>query len=327
VLRTLGPSPRAFIDPSGAPAFGSYAGPLPAVDLGRPGFGARFARRKRWVYLALSTEEVWLSLAIVRTGYAATAFAFVYDLAGAMLFERTALLPAPLARVGDDFHAPGVIARFASGATRLSLRRGPLGVEVDVRFGDLSVDAVLSERGAPPSVSAIAPLGEGLLDATEKRALLPVKGRARCGSRELSLDGALGGYDYTHGLLPRHTRWRWAFGMGRAKGGERLGFNVVSGFVGALECAAFLGDTVAPLGEAHIDFEEVSPMKPWRVVGEGYELTFAPGALHAETRDLVLVRSRFVQPVGTFQGTIRVHDRELVVDGLPGVVEDQDVLW
>ena len=48
--------------------------------------------------------------------------------------------------------------------------------------------------------------------------------------------------------------------------------------------------------------------------GEGIDLRFEVGAVHAQNTNLVVVRSRFLQPVGTFHGTIGGQD----VDGLPG---------
>jgi hypothetical protein len=328
-IRTLAAAPPSFLTAGGAgPAFGAYVGPLPAVDLGSLGLRDRVARRKRWVYVALATEGVWLSVAIVRTGYAATAFAFAYDLLGQrMMLDRTALGPAPVARVGDDFHAPGEIARFAMGKTTLALTRRGGVLDLHVRMRDLEIDAAIEETSCPPAITAIANLGPGLVNGTEKRALLAVSGRARSGNREVILDGATAGYDYTHGLLPRHTKWRWAFGLGKTKAGEPFGLNLAEGFVGEAECAAFVSGQVVPLAEPRFEFDGAQPLRQWRVVGEGIDLAFEPGGMHAQKTNLGVVKSRFVQPVGIFTGTVRVGDRDLYVEGLPGVVEDQDCLW
>ena len=331
-MRVLGPAPSAFVDErTGQPNFGAYAGPMPRVELGAIGLRDRIARRKRWVYGAITTNDVWISFAVVRTGYAATVFAFAYDLVGKrMLVDRTALGPTTAARVADDFHAQGEIAYFHFGKPRVALsRRGPT-LDLHLRLGELEVDASIDESAGPTAISAIARVGEpgeGLVNATEKRALLGVKGRARCGARELTLDGGSAGYDYTHGLLPRRTSWRWGFGQGRSVGGEPFAFNVVQGFVGEAECAAFVGRDVVPLAEPTFQFDVDNPGKPWRLKGPGIDLVFAPGAVHSQLTKLLVVRSRFVQPVGAFSGTLRVAGRDIQVAGLPGVVEDQDVLW
>ena len=66
---------------------------------------------------------------------------------------------------------------------------------------------------------------------------------------------------------------------------------------------------------------------PWRLAGEGIDLTFEPGAVLRAAYEPRLVRSRFLQPVGTFRGTLRLGGQDVRVADLPGVVEDQDVLW
>jgi hypothetical protein len=326
-MRTLAPAPASFLDVSGEPAFGSYAGKLPPVALGPLGLRDRVARQKRWVYVAIATDEMWFSLAIVRTGYAATAFAFAYDRAGKrMMVDRTMLAPALAARVSDDFHASGEVARFAMGKTTLAMTRRATTLDLLVRMRDLEIDAAIDETSGAAPIAAIARVGERLVNATEKRALLSLRGRARLGNREIALDNGVAGYDYTHGLLPRHTKWRWAFALGKAEG-EPFGFNVVQGFVGEAECAAFVGKDVVPMAEPRFEFDANDPMRPWHLRGDGIDLAFEPGAVHAQKTNLVVVKSRFVQPVGLFTGTVRLRGREMRVAGLPGVVEDQDVLW
>lgn len=326
--RILASAPTSFLAGS-TPAFGAYEGPLPKVELGPLGLRDRIARRKRWVWGAFVTGDVWISFALVRTGYAATVFAFAYDLAGKrMLADRTVI--GPSARVADDFHAQGEVAHFQLGQKHVSLVRSGSRLAVRIRLEDIAVDAAIDEASGPPAITAIAPVGapgEGCLNATEKRVLLGVTGGATCAGRDFTLDGGYAGYDYTHGLLPRHTTWRWAYAQGRTTAGEPIGLNVVQGFVGEAECAAWLSGRLIAIAQPDFDFDVADPMKPWRLTAAGIDLRFTPGAVHAQRTKLVVVKSRFVQPVGTFTGTLRLEGHDVEVDGLPGVVEDQDVLW
>jgi Protein of unknown function (DUF2804) len=331
-LRELTPAPASFLDPeTGEPAWGSYMGPLPAVTLPGAGFVDRIARRKRWVYVAVRSADVWIAFAVVRTGYAASAFGFAFDLReGRMLVEKTAMGPAFAGSVTDAPNAHGSVASFSFAGTELGVERGASGMTVRAKLGDMDLEAVLDDRSAPPAITAIAKLPSDrglLLDATEKRALADVRGRARLAGREVSLDGAVAGYDYTHGLLPRHTQWRWAFALGADVSGQPFGLNVVQGFVGEAECAAFTRSAVHPLAEPAFDFDASAPMKPWRLSGDGIDLVFTPGAVHAQHTNLGVVRSRFLQPVGTFNGSVRVAGKDIRVAELAGVVEDQDVVW
>jgi hypothetical protein len=168
-----------------------------------------------------------------------------------------------------------------------------------------------------------------LVSATEKRVLLGATGEAIVAGKRWSLDGALAGYDYTNGYLARRTSWKWAFALGRARTGERVALNLTEGFVGEAECAVWVDAELHPVGEGRFDFDLASPMTPWRVgsADGAVDLRFEPAGIHAEHKNFGIVASRFIQPVGVFRGTIRAGGRELEIDRVPGVVEDQEVLW
>ena len=57
------------------------------------------------------------------------------------------------------------------------------------------------------------------------------------------------------------------------------------------------------------------------------KLRFVPIGAHREERDLKVVKSHFVQPVGLFRGTLEIEGRTHVIEDVPGVTEDQDILW
>ncbi len=340
IVRLLRPAPAHFLaaDGTGAtgsvarPCLGSFTGPLPAVELPGLTFAGDLLRRKRWLWGCIAGSDLLVAFAVVRTGYAASAFVTVMDPRSVRLAGDAAWTgPSFLARVSDDPHAAGLVARFAAPRVLLEVTRAAPGAGLDVHLRiarlDLELDAHLVEDGEPPPLAVIADLGAGCLDATEKRALLPVRGHARALDRRYMLDGTFGGYDYTHGLLPRRTRWRWAFGMGRTLRGEPLGFNVAKGFVGEAECAVFDRNGVHGISEPEIAFDPSRPEGPWSVRGGGLELAFRVAGVHAERRRLGLVRTDFLQPAGVFEGTIEVAGCVHEVRDLPGVVEDQDVLW
>jgi hypothetical protein len=340
VIRTLGQTPTAFVDSgTSLPAFGSYRGPLPPIDL-RASLADRALRRKKWVWLGIASDEIWISLAVVRMGYATNTFAFAFDpKSRAMLVDKTVIGPPRAARIADDPHASGVLAGFDSGKTHVSIERDHAECHVRGTLGaDFELDVRLDESASPPPIAAIAKLSSGsagsgsgsLTSATEKRVLTKVKGSATLGGRTFRLDhntNAIGGYDYTHGLMPRHTQWRWAFALGRSTKGEPISFNVVDGFVGEAECAAWTSTAIHPLVSPKFEFDRAHPERPWKLTGEGIDLTFDVGAVHAQHTNLLVVRSHFLQPVGAFTGTLRIGDRDVELDSVLGVVEDQDVVW
>lgn len=352
-MRRLLPPPQAVLDPaSGAPASGSYQGSLPRIDyrgLGGPSRGAagpvfRLLHHKRWFYVAVQSEARFLGAAIVDLGYVGNGFVLCGDTrAGRVLWDHAVLAPPWAVRVGD---CAADEAELRGGGARLHLSRTEAGGarELTVEASGLRLRARLSPGAAPPISAITAPgqLGAGLCSATEKQALLLVEGELILDGVRHSLDGGLGGLDYTNGLLARHTAWRWAFLLGHAQGGQPVALNLVQGFVGAAECAVWVGDQLIPLGEGRMQFDPDRPAAaPWHIVSEGgdggsrADLRFVPVGAHEERRDLGIAAARFVQPVGRFEGTIRLGGQgagrlsgtELVLHGVPGVVEDQDVRW
>jgi hypothetical protein len=337
-MRTLSERPGSLFDPStGALRAGSYREGVPRVDPSRLGKGPLFrvAHEKRWVYAAVATDDLLVGAAIVRLGYAANTFAFAFDrAAGRMMADVSATTPPFAAAVGDTGR-DGCRARFRFPGTALSLERGPR--ERDYRFevsaSDLRISARLSTEGAPPAIGAVVALPgppDGLFNATEKQALLPAVGEVIAGGRSYSLDGGLGGLDFTYGFLGRKTSWRWAFALGRARSAERVALNLVQGFVGPAECAVWVDGEVFPVSGGILTYDEKAPLAPWQIRTEEGEidLTFDPGAVHAEDHDFGLVASHFLQPAGSFSGTLRLPGRApLELDRVLGVVEDQDVVW
>jgi hypothetical protein len=332
-MRTLRPAPDAAIDPvTRALRFGSFRGSIPAVDLAlvEPNPVARIARHKRWLYVSACTDEVFVAFAVVRLGYSATAFVYVFD-------AREGTIVAHESRIGPTFSSDvvsdrrGVRARFSLGGARWSLEKDAAGALVaEVSVGEVRVRACLEPTMAPEGITAVAPVPGGVVDVTEKRALLAVTGEVRVGARTYSLDGGLGGFDLTQGILARHTRWRWAFALGRDAGGAPFGMNLVRGFAGEPECAVWSGDALVPVGEGVIEFDRADPRSPWRVRTEcgAVDLRFVPRDFHREDRRVLLVRARFVQAVGRFSGRVTLPGRAPIeIEDVLGVTEDQDTLW
>jgi len=335
-MRTLSPAPDAVLDDRGRPRFGSYEGSVPCVDLSRVSGGLldRVRRAKRWIYLGIATEDAYIALAIARLGYAANVFAYALDAKSMrMLATRTLLTPPTACSVGSGTNERTVAAfRFRGSHASVTRAEGSKSLVVDADLRGFVLCATLDASDAPPAITAIAPVGPsavGLVNTTEKRALLVARGDLEIDGRHRSLGDALAGYDYTNGLLARRTAWRWAFGLGHAKSGERVAFNLVQGFVGEPECALWVDGELLPLAEGRFSFSADNPLSEWRVsTADGaVDHRFAPGGMHADNTNLGLIASRFVQPAGVFRGTIRVAGRTLEIERMLGVTEDQDVLW
>lgn len=336
--------PTSLVDAGGAPRYGTWEGGLEVVRFSdlkgayAPGPLERLRTHKKWLYGFLATREVATLFAVVDVGYSSNAFAMAVDLTTNQVLVDESFLgpPRPLTKVSDAPGA-GLEVSFRRPGARFTAKR-PYGDErfhISTRIGlrALEADWSLLAAGAPPALTVIAPVEGGIVNVTQKWAGLLGFGTLRAGGKTFNLDGGVGGLDSTFGLLARKTAWRWAFVCGRLEDGTPLGINLVEGFnesrADVNENAVWLGRQLIPVGRARFTWNRDDVLDRWKVVTTdgALELEFTPIAVHREHRDLKLVVSKFSQPVGRWSGVLRHDGREVRFEGLPGVAEDQDVLW
>jgi Protein of unknown function (DUF2804) len=149
----------------------------------------------------------------------------------------------------------------------------------------------------------------------------PVRARGTVAGRAVELYGLI---DDSAGYHARRTDWRWCAGVGAGAGGEVLCFNIVDGVHDApresertvwidgapreLPGAAFADDLSA------VTFPEDPASR----------LEFAEEARRARADDFKLIASDYVQPFGTFSGTL---PGGVAVTRGWGVMERHSVRW
>jgi hypothetical protein len=332
-MRELASPPPAVVDSRTlSPAYGSYRGAIRRSDLGPllPDRIARVLTEKRWIWGSIVKDDLMLAFAVVDLGYASNGFAYAYTPEDGLVAHASIVGVPRLSRVKQT-GTRHIDARLRD--PRLGMRvthddHDPQ-IEVALRSSTLEIHATLDTREAPEPITAIAPLAEGIVDVTEKRVLMPVRGSALVAGRRVSLDGALGGYDFSHGIMPRHTKWNWAFFMGHDTKDVPVAINVVAGWTREHECALWAGGILHGVPEASFAYDTARPTSEWKVsTPDGsIDLVLAPRAIHAEEKNLGVVRSAFKQAIGRYRGVLRVDGREHEIASAIGVAEEQDVVW
>lgn len=328
-------APMSVVTPEGQPAHGRYAGLMPHMDWSglrgehrRPAWW-RALRHKRWQYVGLGSDEVFVGLAIVDVGWCLSAFAYVFDRRQRRVLVDWSQegLPGLSGSVSDQ-PVLGMRGRFKGLGGRLSLTQvEATGIlQVGVSVPGMNLEAELQTRTAAPFLCAIGPIEGGVAHATQKSPALSVRGSVQVGQARWRLDQAVGCLDSSNGLLARDTAWRWACAHG-----PTVGFNLQQGYFGACENVLWLHDEMILLGAARFEFDPQAPLKPWRVSTDDglLDLVFTPEGARQQHRDLGLVVSHYIQPVGTFQGQVRrsAGDTPVAVQGLLGVTEDHQSRW
>ncbi|KXS12322.1 hypothetical protein M427DRAFT_72124 [Gonapodya prolifera JEL478] len=347
----LPPAPSSIISHSGAPLFGAYVGASspPAWSSLLPPWSRsgvwRFAHSKRWQYASIAGPRVIIGMAIADLGVGANGFLYVFDRDARKVVADVSVMGVP------GFNAKVALGVRAGAESRTEWKGRGLNILIERVAGGsagtstwnikasaggspphVSLEATLTSSVPEPTMCAFARLDAqgGLANCTHKSACFAVSGKAIVTGKEYDLADHTGGLDHTFGLVARHTAWRWvSASRSGAEGKEALGLNLVEGFNGEVENVVWVGGKVYRVGAAVVKFDKENPGKPWKIqTSDGaVDLEFVPEGVRSQDKNLVLVKSRYVQPVGVFNGKITVGGMEIMVENLVGVTEDHDATW
>jgi len=330
---TLPLAPDAAVE-GGELCAGRYVGRLPRVDWSslkaakaRPDWWLR-CHHKRWTYVGIATPSLFIGMAVVDLGWSTTAFAYVFDrLRGRLVADWDAVgLPKLSGQVTNGPLLEGE-SWFRSFNGRLAIRPASDGtLHIDWRTKHVNLLAELDLVRMPPSLLAIGTPVGGLAHATHKTSALSVRGWLSMDGQRLSLNEGHASIDSSNGLLARDTAWRWA-----SAHRPGLGLNLQSGYFGDQENALWLDGDIIPLSAARFEFDPAQPLADWRIhTDDGLvNLRFKPLGARCGDKRVVIASSRYIQPVGLFEGTVRpsLTAPARPVKDLLGVTEDHHSVW
>jgi hypothetical protein len=326
---SLPPAPARLVHERGIPAFGTYRGHIGQLSwqaLRMPALSRllRPLHHKRWQYAAIAHAHYFIGVAVVDVGWISTAFAYLFDRRQRTLLASFSADGIPLLSTQLE-NRPFGDATFQRGGQRIAFRRAEQRIELTINTAALKLAAHIALPAAEQTLAVIAP-ANWLAHATHKSSALAVSGFAECAGERFVLDGAVASLDASNGLLARHTHWCWASAHSPA-----LGFNLQAGYMGDAENAIWLDGELFAVGSARFSYNAANPLAPWHIhTDDGtVNLQFQPEGARAENKNLLIAASRYVQPIGTFSGTL-IHPetgRAYAVAQLAGVTEDHYSTW
>lgn len=241
---------------------------------------------KRWRYVGVFTDRLMLCAAEAWVGPLPVRWWAVATPDGS-LRERTTT-----GRGGVDLRDGGVTV-------------GAPGVRVELELG----------AGAAP-VETASPAGAAYV-WTRKQAGVEARGTVELDGWRHEVESHCAVIDDSAGYHLRHTAWRWSAGVGRAEDGARVAWNLVAGIHDA-EAAS--ERTVWVDGEPH----EVGPVAFAPDLSAVAGLRFTERAAREDDTNLLVFRSRYRQPFGTFAGEL--PGGIALAEGY-GVMEAHDARW
>lgn len=250
--------------------------------------------RKRWRWVGAFAENLIVFAAIVQVGPSTVTFWGIWDRERRRLWERTR---RSLPGRRRDVSMPGRA--------------------VHVRAGSIEFDL---ELGEPTPIECMCPNDAGGYTWTRKAAGMPVTGEVRVGRRTNRLEGH-GVEDDSAGYHSRYTSWKWSAGVGAARDGRSVAWNLVSGINDPPQSSErtiwVAGDPTEPgpiefQGLDTIHFEDESRLN----------FTAETQRSHHESIPL-MARSDYEAPFGRFSGSLN----GLPIDSALGVMEEHDAVW
>lgn len=247
--------------------------------------------RKQWRYVSIWSPAVSICAARIAVGPVQQEFWGVWDRQAGHLAERTRLRPQSV-----------------------ELRPGSL----RVRESDAEIDIVLEENNGS-AVEVVVP--DGRAYTWTRKQCVRAHGTVRLPGRELEVE-AVALIDDNAGYHPRHTRWRWSGGAGRDTEGRAIAWSVIVGLNAPTinsERTVWIDGVPREVGPVAFA-EDLS----FVAFNDGALLHFHEEAVRERQDNLLLVRSSYRQPFGTFDGTL---PDGIAINDAVGVMERHEAVW
>lgn len=279
-------------------------------------------------FIGLMGPEIVAGLAVVDLKYLANGFLYIYDRRNRDIIEAgdISLLStgASIAAFPDK-----PVSRYAS--RRLTIEMTGETVKASAKGMQLSLHLDLT-RTNPLRICTRA--GYTGWVYTQKTSPAEVSGSVEFKGRSIDVSSPsfMALIDWTCGYMRRKTCWNWASTAFTLPDGRSLGMNLSCGVneTSFTENAFWVDGVMTKVDTVDFIFDKGDLYSPWHVASfdKKVDLAFMPERSRGEKVNAGFVASRFMQLVGTFDGTLRTDSGETIqVKGCPGFTEDHYAKW
>lgn len=244
---------------------------------------------KKWRYVGIWTKDISVYAGDAWIGPIPQEFWAVWDRKHGKFYEKTRMIP------GKVKFLPGRML---------------------VNDGSTRFDIAMDENDG---FEVVTPAGKAY--TWTRKQLIPARGVATFGDQTRNVEG-LAFIDDNAGYHARRTNWKWCGGVGTDSAGRTIGWNLIVGLndlIGASENTVWVDGDAREVGPVKFA-DDLSSLS----FAEGGEIRFNQESTRERYDNLLLIKSDYAQPIGTFTGTLP-GGIELVESY--GVMERQAALW
>jgi len=168
---------------------------------------------------------------------------------------------------------------------------------------------------------------------THKAAAMKTNGTFWCNGEEIDLNDGLACSDWTKSVARRNTTWQWANFSATVQHESKeyeIGINLSAKLYEDTQNVVFVNGKVYPLSEVVFEQQD-SKEYTLKSTDTLLNLKFTELAAKKEDTNLLIVKDKFTQSCGMYNGTIQVGIKGKLylfkINNCVGVLENHSALW
>lgn len=282
-----------------------------------------WGRRKRWHHWCVQSDCDVLAVTVLDADVLTALIITAIDRSRRRTVQQIGVRPGGLGDLPDVADRGVVTARAGSVRVEIDDQRSRARLVVRSPRIDADVDVVRRDGVDTLGVATAWPGTDGARYAySSKQIALGARGRIRVdGACSEIPGGAFASLDWGRGVWPQRTSWNWA-AAAAVLAGRTVGLNLGARWThGVNENAVWVDGRMTKIhDDVGFAWDPMAPERPWRLRGDGVDLTLQPEKLEGAALPLV---GRLVIAFGTFSG----RAAGVRFDGAFGWAEQLDVRW
>lgn len=296
------------------------------------------ARKKKWNYWAVTSNELLLSATIADIDIFQLGSAYIFDRRTHRHIEKTVVQPPNTIAMPETISG-GIVIEHPD--MHVALTDEGSGTRIRVEAGDfggtrLEADILIERPKGHETLNVVIPWSDVQFQFTSKQNTLPASGFAQLNEERLEFaPPAFGCLDFGRGVWPEHTFWNWGAASG-VQGRRIVGLNPGGRWTdgaGMTENGICIDGRITKFSEDLLfEYDRAAMMKPWRVrtTATGrIDLLFEPEferVSESGRRDGYFASAH--QMFGRYSGRIRPDDGgPIEVHDLFGWIEEHEARW
>ncbi len=279
-------------------------------------------------FIGIIGPELMVGMAVVDLKYITNGFFYIYERESKYLIETKKLSP-PNSNIFIDPFPEEVHSCFKTKSLNIEIKNH----RIQAKGKNISVDVELDQEQINP-LRLCSRAGYGGWLYTQKTTPIALSGKIILNNKEFNISSPdyMALTDWTAGYMRRHTFWNWASTACVLPDGRSFGLNLSCGVneTSFTENAFWLNGKMTKINLVNFIFDNNDPAKKWHIssTDKKINLIFYPESHRGENINVLALKSRFIQLLGIFEGTVVTDDGEAIeLSACPGWTEDHYAKW